>query len=299
MLKFLFNDDPSILGGAGTPPVDVPPTGTPPVDVPPSTGIWGDLSVKFPEGFEDGLKNEPSLKPFVNRETGEFNMANVLKSYIHTKKQFGENKITMPNENSPAEEWDALWAKIGWTNDESKYNIEKKEGYVLEDEFLSGFKKFAIENRLPVGMANKMAEYFNNTAKAGIEKSQTLRQEEIDTGINSLKTEWGNAYESKVSVAIRTLKEVVKDESVLEAFKDPSIGSNPAVIKVLAAIGGKLFKEDGINAGGEAALTPADISRKITDIMGDPNHAYHNKSHPSHAAAVQEVLKLYNLKGGK
>ena len=30
--------------------------------------IYGDLEVKWPEGFSDDLKNEPSLKPFVKAD---------------------------------------------------------------------------------------------------------------------------------------------------------------------------------------------------------------------------------------
>ncbi len=302
---FLLEGEPSALAGGATPPVDTPPVDTPPVDTPPAditppSSIWDGIDVKFPEGFDEGLRAEPSLKPFVNKETGEFNMANVLKSYIHTKKQFGENKITLPSENSPQEEIDQFWQKLGWTNDENEYGVAKPEESVLDDEFVNGFKKFAIENRLPKAAAQKMVEFLDGQAKTGLTKSQEMEANTIKSGLESLQTEWGQAYAPKLGVAQKVLKEVVKDEAVLEMFKDPKVGSNPAVIKALAAIGEKLYKEDGFAGGsGSGAPTPEEAMRQINDIMGDSNHPFNKPDHPSHKQAVQDVLKLHELKRGR
>lgn len=295
-----MDEEPSALaGGAVTPPVDTPPVDTPPVDTPPASTIWEGIDVKFPEGFEESLKEEPSLKPFVNRETGEFNFSNIMKSYIHTKKQFGDNKVTLPTENSPQEEADQFWQKLGWTNDENEYAVAKPNESVLDDDFVNGFKKFAIDNRIPKGMAQKMVDYMDGTAKAGVEKAQAESQASIAQGLQGLQTEWGQAYDSKLGAAKRVLSDVVKDSAVLEMFKDPSVGSNPAVIKALAAIGEKIFKEDGFKGGNTSGIpTPEQAARSINDIMGDANHPFNKPDHPSHAQAVQDMLKLHEYKRG-
>lgn len=284
-----------LLGGGGAPAT--PPEGAPPVDAPPVSGIWDGIDVKFPEGFDDGLRAEPSLKPFVNKETGEFNMANVLKSYIHTKRQMGEDKVTLPKETSTKEEIDQFWAKLGWVGDEKEYSVPKPEESAIDDEFLNGFNKFAHENRIPKAVAQKMVGFLDTKTKEGLAKSQATQSERIKQGLEGLQTEWGQAYDTKLGSARRVLNEVVKDEGVMEMFKDPSVGSNPAVIKALAAIGEKLFKEDGFKGNPtETMFSPEEASRKINQIMGDASHAYNIKGHPAHNDAVKEMLALHGMR---
>lgn len=292
-----MTEEPSALGGGGAPA----PAPTTSVETPaPVSGIWDGIDVKFPDGFDEGLRAEPSLKPFVNKETGEFNMANVLKSYIHTKRQVGEDKVTLPKETSTQEEIEQFWEKLGWTKDENAYEVKKPEESVLDDEFVSGFKNFAIENKLPKGIAQKMVQYFDGTAKAGLQKSAEMQKATITEGLQGLQTEWGQAYGVKLGSARRVLSEVVKDEKVLDMFKDPAVGSNPAVIKALAAIGEKLFKEDGFKGDSTGGLmTPEEASRQINQIMGDSAHAYNKPEHPAHKDAVKDMMKLYEMKRGR
>ena len=293
-----MEEEESALGGGGA-PVETAPVETAPVETAPVSSIWEGIDVKFPEGFDEGLRAEPSLKSFVNKETGEFNMANVLKSYIHTKKQFGEGKVSLPTENTPQEEADQFWQKLGWSNDENEYKLSKGEESVLDDEFVTGFKKFAMENRLPKAAAQKMVEFLDGTAKAGVHKSTEMSANKIKEGLTGLQTEWGQAYDTKLGVAKRVLGEVVKDPAVLDMFKDPSIGSNPAVIKALVAIGDKLYKEDGFKGdNGGGAVSPTEASRKINLIMGDAAHPFNKPEHPAHKDAVKEVLSLHEMKRG-
>lgn len=286
---------------AGLEPEPTPPAEgdiTPPAA--PIDSIYGDLEVKFPEGMDETLREDPSLKGFVDRESGELNYSNILKSYVHTKKQVGMNKVVLPTEHSTAQELDEFYEKLGYKPNEEDYVVNKAEESKLSDDRISAIKTLARENRLPPAVAQKMVDMMEGQANTDITESTKAVTDSIAEGLEGLKTEWGQAYDQNLAVASRVLKEVVNDESVMAVFADPRVGSNPAVIKALSTIGQKLFAEDGFKGdSNDGALSPGDATVRINEIMGDTASPYWNKGHPSHKDVVNEVLKLHGMKQGR
>jgi predicted lactoylglutathione lyase len=293
----------ALLGGEAPAETTAPEGGAPAEGMEPEGGtggqpsIYGDLEVKWPEGIDDSLKNEHSIKPFVDKE-GNLNTANLLKSYVMTKKKIGENKVSIPGENATEEEINEFYEKIGYKANPDEYQIEKQEEDVLQEDFLNKFKDFAHKNKVPVKTANEMANFLREVSKEGVEQQQQLQQKQIAEQVDGLKQEWGKAFDYKVGLAKRVLNEVVKDEAVLEAMQDPSIGSNPAIIKTLSKIGESLFKEDSFDGVSKPqySTTPQEATTKINEIMGDTSHPYHNRNHPGHKDAIQQMMKLFEIK---
>ena len=282
------------LGGAtGTPPVEAAPV----ADAPVANELYGELDVKWPEAFDDGLKSEALLAPFINKESGEVEVANLLKSYTHTKRMVGSNKTTLPTENSTDLEKQEFWEKLGYVRDENEYKMDRAEDSLLDEALATDLKTFARENHMPLETAKKMMGFLEGQAKTVSERETTAGTEGIQAGLDGLKTEYGMAYESNLNVAKRVLSEVVQDESVMEAMNDPRVGSNPAVIKALVSIGKKVFAEDGLKGTtGDGLISPDDATRKINEIMADKKGAYWNNSHPDHNRIVKEVNGLYTMK---
>ena len=285
---------------AGTPAAPVVPAQGVAVEPVSTDSIYGDLQVKFPEGMDEGLREEPSLKAFVDKESGELNYSNLMKSYVHGQKQVGVNKTVIPNENSTDQELNEFWTKLGFNSDESEYTVNRGEEALMSEDQMANFKKFAMENRLPVKTAQKLADYMEAQTKEGVTSSATAQAAAIEEGLGGLQTEWGQAYEQKLGVAQRVLKEVVASDEVMEAFRNPVIGSNPVVIKMLESIGSKLFKEDGIQGAptNNGMRSPSEASEEINAIMGDDAGPYWNSSHPSHKDEVAKVLKLREMANG-
>jgi len=74
-------------GDPGTPVVAEPvePAATPEPKLTPDPKL---PQVSFPDGLEDDIKNDPSLKVFVDAD-GKVNYTNVLKSYVHAQRKNG------------------------------------------------------------------------------------------------------------------------------------------------------------------------------------------------------------------
>lgn len=261
--------------------------------------IYGELEVKWPEGLDDGLKNEHSIKPFVDKE-GNVNYSNLMKSYVMTKKKVGSDRVAVPNEHSTEQEVNEFYEKLGYKSNLEEYEIGKEENDVLGEEFLNEFKEFAHKSKMPLKQANQMAAFLREKGKAGMEQEAKLTQQKINEGVEGLKQEWSNAFDFRIGLAQRVLKDVVADESILEALQDPTIGSNPVVIKALAKIGEKLFKEDSFSGQSNSNYrqTPDEAMEEINRIKGDMSGPYWDKSHPGHADAVKKMNKLFDIKNG-
>lgn len=277
----------------------------PPVDdlsgaVETPTSIYGDLEVKFPEGLDAEVQNSTFLQPFVDKESGDINYANMMKSYVHAQKNMNKSKVTLPGEDATDTELDEFYSKLGYKVDESEYVLEKGEESVMSDEQLQGLKKFARENRMPLEQAKKLVNYVEGSMKTSMDSSAQATAAQIKEGLDNLQTEWGQAYESKLGVAKKVLEDF-SDEGIMEQFKDPRVGSNPGVIKFLNKLGEKLYKEDGFkgDSDGSGALSPAEAQEEINNIMSDKSGPYWNKSDARHADTVKKVNRLYQMKTGR
>ena len=287
-------------GGGGAPDLTASPPENkviPPANDPPPS-IWGDMKVEFPEGFDDTLKNEGSLKAFV--KDGKFNYANVLKSYIHAQKAMGKEKVAIPKESSTEAEWNEFHKKVfGYSEDLNDYKLTKDEKSLVDDEFFTKFKKFAHETKIPTSMAQKALSFIENVSKEEQSSALKARQEYEAQGVENMKKDWGEAYGRKVAAAQRLIKEF-GDESLINHLKENNLATDPTLIRFLSGVGEKLFREGSVRRGAdglpEGALTPEEIDKEINDIRGNKAHAFNNPNHPGYQAAQKEMLKLYERK---
>jgi len=262
-----------------------------------SKALWGEMNPKFPEGLEDELKNDASIKPFFSKE-GDVNVANLIKSYIHTKKSVGTNKVSVPNENSTAEEVEEFWSKVGWKKDAKEFTLKHdKEKSNVDAGFVEALTKFAHENKLPISTAQKVLDFADGQVKVQLDEDGKRRTTEIAEGVDKLKTKYGQVYNHRVEQTKRMLKEVVKDAEILKSFSNPDIGSNPVVMETLFKVAEKLYAEDKFTGtGGETLLSPSDAEREINKVYGDKSHPFHKPNHPGHKQAQADMLRLFEMK---
>lgn len=298
-------DDPGtpVLGGDDpAPPANDPNPNDPPAMNPVLKEMYGDLADKIEwfEGLEDDVKVSPSMRPFIGKD-GKINAAALAKSYIHTKSKIGAQGVQVPSENSPQEEWDEYFEKVGWTREKEGYDLKAPEGTELAPETLQALKDKLHEARIPPKQAQKVLESLHDLTKTGIDQSVEKMQKEIAAGVENLKKEWGAAFEQNVGLAKKVISSFGNDEFKAMIKEDPSVGSNPAVIKFLQSIGKKMYGEDGIpgKGMGDYALSPAQASEEINMILGNMDDPYHKPSHPAYKDRVAHVQKLFSYKHNK
>ena len=262
--------------------------------------IYGELAgkIQWPEGVEDGVKQSPSLKPFV-KEDGNVDYASLMKSYTHTKSKMGEKGIQVPTEHSPQEEWDSFFENVGYKKDLEayKHEVKKPEDSKMSDEFAETLTKKLHEQRVPAKQAQEMLGFFEEQMGETLDQSEKELAKQQEEHVGELKKEWGQAFDQKVNLA----KKVVSDhgnEELQKLMDDPRFGSNKSVVKMFSQLGEKLYGEDDLKGSnsGARAVTPEQAQQEINRVMGDPNHPYFKSDHPAHKDEVARVKKLFEAK---
>jgi hypothetical protein len=274
-------------------PVDPAPTDPAPIDNPvdptPSP-------VEFPDGLDDEIKNDPSLKVFI--QDNKLNMGNVLKSYVHAQKQLGKDKVILPGEHASEEDMNNFWNKIG-RPDLEKYEVNMKNAEGEQDqELLSGFKELAHKSGLLPKQAQSLMDWFQESSE-NIGKTIAEKDEaEYNTQLEGLKKEWGEGFDREVKMAQHALREFASEEEIAY-LNETGLANDITLTKLFNKIGKGLSEESfKKESHGSFGLTQSDAQAKINNMYADASGPYLNDRHPNHANAVQEMQKLQQILNG-
>lgn len=276
----------SLLGGTGgsTPPAD---KGTPPPADKGSEGGKGS-DESWLTALPDDLKEDATLKNFKD-------IKSLAAAHVALKKHLGADKIALPGKNATAEDWKALYTKLGVPEKVDDYKVEFKKEAVITDDFAKEFRTKLHSVGILPQQAQALADWVSETNITNTKKFSEDRAKQQQAEIGELRKEWGNAFDTQVARANKLLAEHA-DEATVKYLQSSGLGNDVRLIKLLAAAGGALYKEDKALEGqgqGTAKLTPAEARAEANKIVADFKHPYHIKDHPNHKSAVEEVAKLF------
>lgn len=270
----------SMLGGDPAPTPPTPPA-TPPAGDPPATPPVNDWRASLPTE----LKDNAALKKFTSVEA-------LAGSYVNAQKLIGGDKIAVPTKHSTPEDWQNVYRKLGVPEKLDDYAIKFKDGVTIDKDFSEQFRTTSHKLGILPAQAQALAEWFSDINTGSEAKVQEIIKQQYNEGVNTLKQEWGNAFELNINRANKLVKEVAGPE-IGKHFIDRGYGGDPQFMRFLAKTAEVLYKEhkfvDG--DGGGNPLTPTEIDAEIKKGMMDA--AYMDAKHPNHKAAVKHVQDLY------
>lgn len=234
------------------------------------------------KGVPEELVKEPSVKNLPDLQS-------LVKSYVSAQKMIGAEKVVIPKKDATAEQWGEFYKKIGLPEQLDKYNITKDESSLLEPTFFDAFKEAAFKNGILPHQAQGLLSTFDNIAKTNTEKFSAEAKAQAENNITALKTEWGDAFGSKLEIIKETVDKFGGDD-LRSVLQNAGLATNPIIAKAFLQIGENLQEKA---PKGLEAKSPGQVKQSIDEIMGDRNHPYHNPSHIGHAAAVREVEALF------
>ena len=178
---------------------------------------------------------------------------------------------------------------MGRPKDFDAYKVpDSTDDLPINGDSVAMFKQMAYEagltqsqfEKITLGMSKKTLENAN------------IAQSERQTGQSELKTEWGAAYNQNLAIA-----EKIKNEHFQHL--DFPIGElDSGTIKSLHSLGKAMIGE-GMEItntdGSDAIMTPAEAKTKIDEILTNKDHAYWQRQHPGHKAAIERVIDLHKL----
>jgi hypothetical protein len=244
--------------------------------------------VDWRSSLPEELKAEKSLSSITD-------ISSLAKSYVHAQKLIGADKIPVPNKHATDEDWNAVYEKLGRPKNVADYKLNIPDA-IKGDE--AGIKNFS-ESAHKLGLLPKQAEgvlkYYADLASAAMNDANTKALTGRKNAEDSLKKEWGAAYNQKLETAGRAFKEYIGPEFQNLILSDGTkLGDNPAIAKAFAKIAETIGEDKLVSSNSPNYLTPAEIQKQINEITA-PGTAFHNKNHPNHDIAVQEALQLREM----
>lgn len=247
----------------------------------PETTTQSNFQDLIPESF----KEEKSLQNFKNME-------DFVKSYLHSQKLVGANKIPVPNKHATDEDWAEVYNKLGRpeTPDGYKYSFKEDE---IDQEQLKGFNETAHKLGLLPKQAESLIKYYNEMNAAQLAQSEEqadVKQMETEA---ELKKEYGPQFHKRLDqakkLATNSLGEDFLNNTIL---KDGSrLGDNLNIIKAFSELADKLSEDEIVKGEGSSYMTANEIEKEIAELT-EPGSAYWDKTHPNHQRSVEEVYKL-------
>ena len=247
-------------------------------------------SVEFKTLIPQEYQEEKSLQNFSN-------MNDFVKSYLHSQKLVGADKIPLPNKLATKEDWDVVYSKLGRpeTADGYKYELPKETN--LDEATLKNFSEEAHKLGLLPGQAQGIIKYYNNLAEQN-QQSQSVNEEASKANAEAeLRKEFGPAYDLKIAQA-RNLATNTFGTEFLRNTKladGTPIGNSPTVIRAMANLAERMSEDSFVKGEGTAAMTIKEIDTEI-ETLTSSGSPYWDKTHINHKKAVEEVQRLYQLK---
>ena len=250
-------------------------------------------AVDFQSLIPEEYKEEKSLQNF-NK------MDDFVKSYLHSQKMVGLDKIPVPNKHATEEDWKEVYKKLGSPEAADGYKYSLPEGHAVPEETLKSFSEEAVKLGLLPNQADGIMKYYNEVINQGMNEQNIQAEEARTKAEQELRNEYGSTYDNKITgaknLATATLGSEFLNSTILQ--DGSKLGDNPQIVKAFAQLSEKLSEDDIVKGDTTSYLTTNEITKQIASLQ-QQGSAYWDKKHPAHATAVEEVAALIRKKNNE
>lgn len=211
--------------------------------------------------------------------------------YRNLEKLVGQDKLVMPKGDSDAEGWNRVYEALGRPKTADDYKLPVPEGQTGD------FAKQAAAKFHELGISGKqataLAEWWNSTQGGALEQHQAQLAQRTEAEINSLKSEWGQAWDENVELGRRAAREFGLANDKLTAIEN-AIGTKE-LMQLMSRIGRGLTEHEfeGGRTTNSFGMTPEAARARIADLRNDKEWA--SKYLQGNADAKAEMSRLMSL----
>lgn len=216
-------------------------------------------------------KFTPEQKGYIENK-GFKEPGDMLTSYQNFEKLIGvpkERVLKLP-ENPDAPEWTEVYDKLGRPKNPTDYGIKPGDGDGPEfaEWAAKSFHELGLNKTQGEKLANKWSEFFKS--------AETAHKKAIDDKAlieeQSLKKEWGNAFDQEMQVAKQAAKAFGVDDEIANTL-EKTIGFGKTM-KFLNNVGKKMGESQFIDGQGVAnssfITSPHGAQQRLNQLMSDP-----------------------------
>ena len=238
-------------------------------------------------------KEEKSLQNFSK-------MDDFVKSYLHSQKMVGLDKIPVPNKHATDEDWKEVYKRLGSPETSDQYKYSLPEDHQVPEDTLKSFSEEAVKLGLLPNQADGIMKYYNDVINQGLNDQNIKAEEARKVSEQDLRQEFGPTYDNKITgaknLATATLGADFLNNTMLA--DGSKLGDNIQVVKAFANLSEKLSEDVIVKGDTPDYMTTNDITKQIATLQ-QKGSAYWDKKHPAHAVAVEEVAALIRKKNNE
>ena len=242
------------------------------------------------------LRDDPVFKPFDGKPVSE-----VFKSFKNAQSLIGGEKIVLPNGKlDTPENWNYVFDKLGRPKNPDGYQFEKPnlpEGLPYDENMEKAFKATVHQLGLLPKQAQGLYAFWNKIQADGYNAYVAAENTKAEATEAKLMQELGTQekYKEYVAGATAALNRFGGAPDEVAAFID-KFGTDPLVIKVFGNVAKNMMEDAALRGDKSFNLLGEDAAGLAKDIMSNKENklylAYHDRSHPQHQHAVDEVSRL-------
>jgi len=250
-------------------------------------------AVDFKTLIPEEYREEKSLQNFSK-------MDDFVKSYLHSQKLVGLDKIPVPNKHATDEDWKEVYKKLGSPDTAEAYKYSLPEDHAVPEDTLKSFSEEAVKLGLLPNQADGIMKYYNEVINQGVNEQNIKSEEARAASEVDLRKEFGSTYDNKITgaknLATATLGADFLNTTMLA--DGSKLGDNTQIVKAFANLSEKLSEDDIVKGDTPDFMTTNDITKQIGALQ-QKGSAYWDKKHPAHSVAVEEVAALIRKKNNE
>jgi len=250
-------------------------------------------TVDFQSLIPEEYREEKSLQNF-NK------MDDFVKSYLHSQKLVGLDKIAVPNKHATDEDWKEVYKKLGSPETADAYKYSLPEDHQVPEDTLKSFSEEAVKLGLLPNQADGIMKYYNDVINQGLNDQNMKADEARKVSEQELRQEFGPTFDNKITgaknLATATLGADFLNNTMLA--DGSKLGDNIQIVKAFANLSEKLSEDDIVKGDTPEYMTTNEITKQIASLQ-QKGSAYWDKKHPAHAIAVEEVASLIRKKNNE
>ena len=251
-----------------------------------------------PKTPEWAAKLSPELQNLVTKK-GWQTQESLIESYSNLESKLGAGPnelLRIPKEGDEAG-WSDFWTKLGRPGkvDDYKTEVKFEEG---QPNVLDWFRQAAFKEGLSQAAFDRMAKGFTE-AQASLE---TQLEGEFSAkaakDLSTLKSEWGNAWESNLTLARAGAQALGLDQKVLNAIERTA--GTEFMMKTMLKVGLSTSDTPGGSHGSaqsSGVMTAAEARAEIAKVNADVNEmmVWNDASHPRYGEVKQKMDRLFKI----
>jgi len=200
--------------------------------------------------------------------------------------------IKVPGEHDDQSAWDSIYGKLGRPSDPEGYDVKLRD-YDEQITWAEGSDEWLKNTAFELGLNTKQTQALADKYGELILQNYTDYQKQRNSSLETLKGEYGDLYERKVTLGERAMQKIGGDELVSH-LKALNLDTDPLMVKAMIRVG-QIFEESNFIDGRVGAMGKGEAKAKLDSIRSDTKHAYWDNTNPDHDRAVQEVMNLEDI----